>query len=567
MALRFTFATSVTGLFLAGVAAASAFLLVEDSATSQYRYHQLLQIANPINSRQDPSSYTAKQKREGIQKSFYFTPPKGIGSQELRLFAASSELILNRAEKSEIMEKMDDLRAMVQESLYYQTPGGKESLTMVDGAVPMQKITYLESETADCDYSNARLKARRAEVTRFTLFGHQLINTLEEGNINPYQSASAEQIDFRYQDGTLELVGNVSLDHHEGKDLLQLTSDKARLYEDNKIPVVEAEDHVAIIFNNTFTATGDLAHFTKGNVAVIGKGRKCLLSALAGDRIRSDRIDVSLATGILEMGHPEGFLYPIKEDPTPLKFSSENLLWNHQQNQLILHSDVDITHPTLGHLENPDEVHIFRAEGKGSGTFEKIISEGHTTLTRSDPQTQRFYTLICEGRVLLDHVRGHAELVAADPKNTPVHLKDEYGEIFADTAIIAYTPTQKRVQTPQKITLKGNVKIINRNTAQLDDSAILHMALADKVELNPSTNEMVFTALRGKRVLFYDKGNDIQISAPKLTIRRNQQTKKESFEGAGDVRFTFQDREIALLREKFSLPFNSKKETDNAKLP
>lgn len=560
MRLRFPAATFVGGFLLVGTAIGAAYWMVEDPETAQHRYHQLLQVANPMNSRQDASSYVAKQKREGIQKSFYFTPPKAIAPQELRLFASNSELILNRTDKSEISEKLEDLKAMIQESLYYVTPNGKESFAMAEEATPMQKITYLESETADCDYTNGRLVAQRAEITRFTLFGHELLNRLEEGNITPYQSASAENVDFQYHNGILELTGDVALDHHEGKDLLQLTCDQARLYDEEKIPVVEAHKNVSLVFNSTFTVTGDVASFSKGEVHVLGNYAKCLLTSLAGDRVQSDKIDVSLNTGILEMDNPEGFLYPIKEDPVPLKFSSENLLWNHRQNQLILHSDVEILHPTLGHLKNPDEVHIFRAEGKGGGSFEKIISEGHSTLTRKDLQTQRLYTLVCEGRVLLDHVNGQVELVASDPVTNPVHLKDEYGEVFADTAQIFYTPTPGRLQNPHKIVLKGNVKIINRSSLLSDTSAVMHMALADKVEINPASNEMVFYATRGKRALFYDKGNDIQISAPKLTVRRNQQTKKESFEGAGDVRFTFQDREISLLREKFSLPFISNKD-------
>jgi lipopolysaccharide export system protein LptA len=567
MALRFTYAYSIAGIVLVGATAGACWWMVEDSATAQHRYHQLLQTANPVNSKLEPVGYTAKQKREGVRKSYYFIPPKGIGRQELRLSAANSELVLNRAETSEILEKMDDFKAMVQESLYYQLPSGKESLAMAEGAIPMQRITYIESESADCNYTHAALKANKAEMTRFTLSGHQLINTLEEGNINPYQSATAEHIDFRYREGILELFGHVSIDHHEGKDLLQLTSDKARLYEDNKIPVVEAEDHVAIIFNNTFTASGDLARFTDGKIAVLGKDRKCLLSAIAGDRIRSNRIDVSLDSGFLEMENPEGVLYPVKGDPATLKFTSESLIWNHKRNQLVLHTNVKIFHPTIGRLENPDEVHIFRADPKGGGTFQKIISEGHSTLTREDPQTQRLYTLVCDGKVVMDHTRGVVFLVAENPSRAPVHLKDDYGEVFADQATVIYTPTEKRVQIPQKIILKGNVKIINRNTAQVGADDVLHMALADKVELTPATNEMIFTSQKGKRVLLYDKGNDIQISAPKLTIRRDQRTKKESFEGSGDVRFSFQDREIALLREKFSLPFNSNKEKENDKLP
>lgn len=160
----------------------------------------------------------------------------------------------------------------------------------------------------------------------------------------------------------------------------------------------------------------------------------------------------------------------------------------------------------------------------------------------------------------MDHRSGKMTFIAEDPVHDPVHLKDDFGEIYADRAEILYTPLQGRIKTPEKVILTGNVKIVNKNGLLADSSAILHMALADKVELTPQSNEIVFYAKRKNRVLFYDKGNDLQISAPKLKVRRDKRTKKESFEGSGDVRFSFQDKEIALLREKFTLPLSSQKD-------
>ncbi len=558
MRFHFPFATFASGVIFAGAIAGVVYWIVEDSSSAMHRYHELLQLTNPINSRKDSSSYTAKQKREGIQKSFYFIPSKGRARQELRLFASQSELAMNRGETSEISEKLDDLRLFVQESLYYQTPEGKESFEMTEGSTPMQKITYLEGDTADCDYTNGKVEAHRAEITRFTLFGHTLINTIQEGNIDPYQSASAEKISLSTQNGLLELNGNVSIDHHQNKDLLQLTSNEARLYEENKSPVIEAKQNVTLVFNNHFTVLGEFAKFVQNSVTVLGGPKKCRLSSVDGDLIISDRINVSLASKVLEMENPIGELYPAKNEPTALTFNSKHLLWDHEQNQLILDDQVNIFHPELGNLSNHDVVHVFRGEGKGKRSLQKIISEGTTTLQREDQQTLRHYTLVCIGQVILDHAKGHVELTAYDPSQKQVHLKDEFGEIFSDSAEIFYVSAQSRQAIPQKIILKGNVKIINRDTLADDTVGVMQMALADRVELNPSNNEMTFYANRKKRVLFYDRGNDLQVSAPKLKIKRDQKTKKESFEGTGDVRFSFQDKEIAQLRKKFSLPFNLK---------
>ena len=49
----------------------------------------------------------------------------------------------------------------------------------------------------------------------------------------------------------------MSIDHHQDKDLLQLTCDRARLYEDNKNPIIEANENVALIFKQS-NVEGDL---------------------------------------------------------------------------------------------------------------------------------------------------------------------------------------------------------------------------------------------------------------------------------------------------------------------
>lgn len=558
--VRFPIATLLAGTLFLGTIGGVYFWIVEDQDIGRQRYHQLLQMANPINAKVDPTSYTAKQKRTGIQKSFHFTPPGQDVQHELRMFAANSELLLNRGEESEVVEKMEELRAMIQESLYFLSPEGKELEEMCEGCIPSQKITYLQSEAAQCHYTHGILEASQAEITRFTLSGHSLINTLEEGNISPYQSATAEKIEVRYSDGKMTLAGNVTIDHHEDKNLLQLTCDSAILFQENKIPVVEAQNRVSLSCNHQYTLKGDFIRYSNGIGYLMRGKERCLLSSKKGDLVRSDRIDLAVNDGTIEMVNPDGNLYLFEDDPIPLEFTSHRLLWNHQENRLVLYTDVQVSHPSLGHLQNPDVIHIFRGDGKREGDFEKIISEGKTVLTRDDTQTQRYYTLTCDGRVEMDHNTGIMTFRADDPLASPVHLKDDFGEIFADKAEIIYTPLQGKIKTPEKVILTGNVKIVNKSGAQADSSTILHMALADKVELTPQSNEIVFYSKRKNRVLFYDKGNDLQISAPKLKVRRDKRTKKESFEGAGDVRFSFQDREIALLREKFSLPFTSQKD-------
>ena len=64
---------------------------------------------------------------------------------------------------------------------------------------------------------------------------------------------------------------------------------------------------------------------------------------------------------------------------------------------------------------------------------------------------------------------------------------------------------------------------------------------------------MVLYANEEQRVLFYDRLNKVQVSAPAVNIRRDGTTGKEAVQGMGDVRFTFADEERSALLENFDL--------------
>ena len=88
--------------------------------------------------------------------------------------------------------------------------------------------------------------------------------------------------------------------------------------------------------------------------------------------------------------------------------------------------------------------------------------------------------------------------------------------------------------------------------------------IADKVEYTPQTNEAVFTSHNNlKRVLFYDKANDMEVSATTLKIKRDEATKKETVKGIGDVRFSFVENEFEQLRKRFVIDRNSIKDKNN----
>jgi len=132
-------------------------------------------------------------------------------------------------------------------------------------------------------------------------------------------------------------------------------------------------------------------------------------------------------------------------------------------------------------------------------------------------------------------------------------FQDSRGEIFADKVLLKYDyPDRKLV--PAQLILAGNVKIFNRlPSAESDESIVRQYVLADRVDFYPRTKEMRLKASKNKRVLLYDKENNLEVSAPSLKIIRDRATKKESIQGFGDVRFSLVESEFEQLRRKFSL--------------
>ena len=120
-----------------------------------------------------------------------------------------------------------------------------------------------------------------------------------------------------------------------------------------------------------------------------------------------------------------------------------------------------------------------------------------------------------------------------------IHFMDAYGEIFADHFEVKY-----KDKVVESMKMEGKVFLAYSRPQEEDRS----YAYADTVTYDPTTQEMVMI---GDRVLVYDRVNKMEVSAPKLRIRRDQATQKERIKGEGDVRFTLDEKEFDILKNKF----------------
>jgi len=181
--------------------------------------------------------------------------------------------------------------------------------------------------------------------------------------------------------------------------------------------------------------------------------------------------------------------------------------------------------------------------------------------------------LSLSGNVVVKHHLGKisADYVEIDPYRSMIkgeqgHLQDQMGEVFADAFCLDYEEMEDGLAIT-KITLMENVRIMNRFIdSSPDEQETRQYALADVVELFPASKEMKLHAKQGHRVLFYDQGNGLQVSAPVVKVVRGSAQNKETIEGEGDVRFHFAESEFDELRQRFLFEENKKGSGYDSKL-
>ncbi len=349
----------------------------------------------------------------------------------------------------------------------------------------------------------------------------------------------------------------------------------------SSIGEIIAKDRVVIEYNHDFVATGACAVYRRNapdsqeETAISSHGlailygedgsEGCQVTNRRGDRIVSPQITIDTIKRDIVFQNPKGSFNIMRrgKEGEKLDFSSEKLIWSNRNGTITLQKQVVLLQKGLGQLENEEEIIIRQQLVDGKKLLQTIEGGGKTTLKRSEDNLLD-HTLTCYGRCVVDHVK--MEMIMESPRNETgkvlegkqVHFKDGSGEIFADKALMYYGLAAQTI-VPKKLNLKGRIRLFNKHAVQdKGESSLAQYALSDGVEYFPDSQEVLFTSTKGRRVLFYDKANELQVSAPAIKIKRDAITKKESVKGLGDVRFSFIEHELEQLRKQFSLKADEK---------
>ncbi len=342
------------------------------------------------------------------------------------------------------------------------------------------------------------------------------------------------------------------------------------------ISEITAESNVTVDYNQDFIASADMGMYRRlsdansqpqnampGRISLRtgGEGGLCQVTNRNGDLIRAEQICIDTTKRHLHFAFPKGAIYAARLEGgvDRIDFSCDSMTWEEPRELLTLRDHVVVNQKGIGSLANDNEVTIYQYTQKGKKQLRTIESNGKTFLTSIDGDKNLRHHLSCYGKATLDHE--HLQTILESPVDSngnimegkQVFFEDPLGEIYADKVIVDYDYQNHEI-TPNKVTLLGHVRILNRKgNAEELTGALLQFALSDKVEFVPDSKEMLFSSGENRRVLFYDKANNVQVSAPALKIKREPGMKSESIQGVGDVRFSFVDRESDQMRKEFGL--------------
>ncbi len=354
---------------------------------------------------------------------------------------------------------------------------------------------------------------------------------------------------------------------------VQLTKEDPKSLK-NSISEITALQNVTLNYNHDFIASSDRAVYQRIkneeepkknpgriNLSAASQHGMCQITNKNGDLIRATKIDIDSEKKDLAFTFPRGFLSLSDKEDTSEKihFESDMMHWNEQFKTLTFTGNISIHQKNYGELQSEQEVKIYYEEIAGKKKVILVESLDETVIAHIDHEKKLIHTLTSYGKVAVDHILQKTTIESPRDINgyvsdgMQVYFNDILGEIYADCAVLDYVENDGTICL-EKLTLEGNIRILNRSTVNPEESeAFLQYALADVVEFYPLTNEMQMTSSSTSRVLFYDKANNLQISAPSVKIKRDQMTKKESIQGFGDVRFSLEGHELEKLKNHFSL--------------
>lgn len=292
-----------------------------------------------------------------------------------------------------------------------------------------------------------------------------------------------------------------------------------------KVLKLNANGAVQVQYGTDFFLDADHATYLNDAVPHIFAEPNCKLTHFE-DLIEAEKVELFPDTSVAVLSSPKGVL-----GPQGVKFSCQKMTWEDETQLLTLQGDISVSEEGMGTLHCDEEVELRQKQQEGKWILSSMVAKGKTELT-----TDFKNVLICYGQMRLD--QDQLTLTLESPPNHPIEYFHEQMKLCSDHARLDYTE-EKRAE---KLVLDGNVKL------QVEEKGT-RCGTADQFIYFPNEEKMVLSSKTGSNVLFWDKEQQLSISAREVHIARVD--KKETIKGVGNVRFSFSSTETDLLKKLF----------------
>jgi hypothetical protein len=500
-------------------------------------YNKFLDKVHKTMSGRGKTPYCAEQLRQGLSREISYTN----GPERLKVFFTANEAELayeGVGNDLEIIEHLKEVKSWVQEKVF------------TSENAPRQLVRYLEADRAF--YRNAKrfICAENVQIQGYNLPGNQLTPFNSEA-MNIDSSLTAQFLKINLLENTAKLEGGVSLlqkPNEKFPSSFTLSAERVST-QVMKTQTIFLEEDVKINYDNKWNVKADYGFYEceadRAKIILWSETSLCEAHSLLNKtRIRAKSIETYPKKRIIEFLKPQGII-SLKEEGNQaqeLEFSSAVLTWKEENEECILNNDVTVVLPNKNILLTTDKELRIK---KGKQGIREIRSKGNTLLNCKNKD--RGFIISCIGEVL---VNDDQQLVQMQSANVSEQLlfRDDMGKVYADRAELEYQMIDQKM-VPLKIVFLGNVLVLNR------EPPLQQRALADQLTFFFPTHELILAANSKKRVLFYDQTNNLEMSARGVKVTRCKDTKKDSIQGVGDVRFKFDEQEFAQLKPNL-LPMN-----------
>ncbi len=310
--------------------------------------------------------------------------------------------------------------------------------------------------------------------------------------------------------------------------------------QNQELQSLEALENVHIHYGDVESEGEKLTYIAPDSLTLYSISKPCCLTNKQG-KVQAAQVALSAADKKMHIRQPSGQV-KLPEGGL-LNYQANEGIWEAVSTTLHLLGDIRVHHPTLGYLEVDDTLTIQFKEG----VVAQAIASGDTTLIHVDEKGQP-HTFKNKGRTAAD--LQSAEILINKHGAEQALFQDALGKIYADRVRIQLQKGEKAIEV---VELEGQVKMYNGFATGAATEGILdQFILTDKALYFPQNKLITLAAYPKRKVVFFDRLNNLKISANALNVYRDRETNKDAVEGVGKVRFSFGEGEKTELKRFIS---------------